>query len=50
MAHGNVSVLWSKLFKCLTKNLFSNITFLLEHSGRKLLSDFSEEEQTIIKF
>ena len=29
--HGNFFVLWSKLFKYLTRNLFSYVKFLLEH-------------------
>ena len=29
--HGDFAVCWSKMLKCLTKNIFSNIKLLLEH-------------------
>ena len=29
--HGDFAVFWSKLLKCLTKNLFAKIKLLLEH-------------------
>lgn len=41
---------WWKVFKYLTKDLFSDIKLPFEYQEVNWLSSFSEEEQTIIGF